>query len=164
VIALIVSILAFAASTALAVRQQRISRFGNHLPTMSNMMAEFRSPAFHENHRIVVTLQPPAQPISGFSDLPPQTRAAFIDVVYFYQMMATQIAMGVLDEDTMLSQLRSRIIAVWEAAEPYVLAERASNPYGDRYMLSLLEYYAKRARSLPPDAARATLLRRRTRE
>lgn len=158
VIALVVSALAIAVSTALGVRQQKISRHSNYVPVMSNLMAEFRSPNFHENHSLVMALRAPDQPVSGFSDLPPDARAAFVDVVYFYQMVAMQISMGVLDEKTMLAQLHSRIISVWEVVEPYVQAERENNPYGNKNLLSVLEYYAQRARDMSPADLQAALL------
>ncbi|MFI7194038.1 DUF4760 domain-containing protein [Nocardia nova] len=155
--ALVISIGSIVVSTAMAVRQQRLSRNANHIPTMSNLMAEFRSPPFHDAHRTVMA-QPKQQAAEiGFSDLPDDQRDAFVNVVYFYQMIATQIAMGVLNEEVMLAQIRSRIVAVWDAVELYVQAERLNNPYGDKHMLSLLEYYAGRARRLSDDSARTLL-------
>ncbi|WP_433734674.1 DUF4760 domain-containing protein [Nocardia sp. CA-129566] len=146
-------------SSVLAIRQQRLSRRANHIPTMANIMAEFRSAKFHEHHRLIATLPPPVDVTSGFSDLPSETREAFFNIVYFYQMLVTQIAIGVLDEDIMLAQVRSRLVSIWDASEPYIRAERANNPYGDKHMLSLLEYYANRARELPEASAQAILVR-----
>ncbi|WP_156094856.1 DUF4760 domain-containing protein [Nocardia lijiangensis] len=159
-IALLVSIAAVAASSTLAIRQQRLSRYSNHLPTMASMMAEFRSVRFHDHHKTVVELAPPADPSIGFSDLPPDKREAFVDVVYFYQFIATQIAMGVLQEDLILAQVRSRMIAVWDAAVPYIRAERAKASFGQEHWLSLLEFYVDRARRLPPDSHKLLLSRR----
>ncbi|PSR58705.1 MULTISPECIES: DUF4760 domain-containing protein [Nocardia] len=155
--ALLISIGSIAVSTTMAVRQQRLSRSANHIPTMSNLMAEFRSPKFHDAHRTVMALPKPQEAGIGFSDLPDEERDAFVSVVYFYQMIATQIAMGVLNEEVMLARIRARIVAIWDAVEPYVEAERLNNPYGDKHMLSLLEYYAGRARRLPDDSARTLL-------
>ena len=81
----------------------------------------------------------------GISGLPDDARRAVYDVAFFFQGFATLRLLDVLDEEIMPTT-RPRLVAVWEAVEPYVERERELHGYSGIYFLRVLEEFVKEAK------------------
>jgi hypothetical protein len=93
----------------------------------------------------------------GISGLPVDVRADVLNVAYYYQTVAALIGIGIVDERRTLALLRIRFVKVWDAVEPFVRQERRANPHTGDQLLTILEFYAERARLLPDDAVQGLL-------
>jgi hypothetical protein len=150
-LAILVSIAALTISALLTTRQLRLGRRNVNLAGFLKLMDEFRDVAFHSDyHFVTAELQqehPPAADL-GLFDLPEPARARVISIAYFFQNCASHAGYGLLDEKIVLAFLHLRFSAVWDAIEPYVLAERANNAMTGAHFMGFLEMYANKARAL----------------
>jgi hypothetical protein len=129
--AVLISVLAAGLSTALAARQARFMRQANHLPVIMDLLNEFRSVEFNERYEYVCArLQQDHSPSEGVTGLPREARSAVYDVVYFYQLFATLVGLGILDEKPIIAVLNHRIVRVWQAVKPFALRERELDSAG----------------------------------
>jgi hypothetical protein len=144
IIALGVSALSLGASTILTLRQVRLLRGSNRLPIILDLLAEFRKATFYDRYRYVVDKLPSDhQPDVGISGLPEYARAAVLDVAYFYQTFSLLENLGISRERKALPNLNDRILEVWRAIEPFVVAERQRSLGADQSMLMALEAHAR---------------------
>ncbi|MFF3207482.1 hypothetical protein [Streptomyces sp. NPDC002962] len=149
VLPVVIAVTAIAIPTWLGMRQTRISRHANNIQPMIDLLAEFRSAAFHDQHDYVCSRLPQEHaPDGGVRGLPHDAKAAFCNVVYYYQTLANLTVFRIVDEEVFLPLLRHRILGVWEAARPYVERERELRGRDGSY-LSALEELACRTAELP---------------
>ncbi|WP_406004977.1 hypothetical protein OG440_01470 [Streptomyces sp. NBC_00637] len=149
VLPVIIAVIAIAVPTWLGVRQTRISRHANNIQAMINLLAEFRSAGFHDQHDYVCArLQQEHAADGGVRGLPYDAKAAFCNVVYYYQSLANLTVFKIVDEEIFLPLLRYRIVSVWQAARPYVERERELRGSDGSY-LSAFEELARRTGDLP---------------
>src|SRR3954451_19731960 len=138
VAALIVSLVALSLSTTLSVVQARLLRDANHIPAVVELLSEFRKPQLHEDYQYVTQkLRREHGPQLGISGLPEPAKSAVISVAYYFQTFAFMVGFGIIDERRLfVTALRGRVLAVWNAIEPYVEAERSQQ---DLHVLAMLE-------------------------
>ncbi|WP_327187021.1 DUF4760 domain-containing protein [Streptomyces sp. NBC_01334] len=149
VLPVVIAVTAIAIPTWLGMRQTRVSRHANNIQPMIALLAEFRSAAFHDQHDYVCArLQQEHAPDGGVRGLPHDAKAAFCNVVYYYQTLANLTVFRIVDEEVFLPLLRHRIVSVWQAARPYVERERELRGSDGSY-LSALEELASRTAELP---------------
>jgi hypothetical protein len=150
--ALLLSLLALAVSTRLAVKQQAMQRHANTLPALSLLLAEFRSANFHESYEYVCSRLQEHPAECGISGLPREARRHVYAVCYLYQHLGELVRLGVVNERELLIPARNRLTAVWSAVQPFVLSERANKLVAGPDVLRVLEVFAERAQALPPDS------------
>ncbi|MFI1208553.1 hypothetical protein ACH4UV_13210 [Streptomyces sp. NPDC020802] len=149
VLPVVIAVVAIAVPTWISVRQTRISRHVNNIQAMINLLDEFRAATFHDQHDYVCNqLRQDHDPAEGVRGLPGEAKAAFCNVVYYYQSFATLTIFHLVDEDLFLPLLRHRIRDVWTAAQPYVERERELRGSDSSY-LSAFEELAHRSAALP---------------
>ncbi|MEW2398109.1 hypothetical protein [Streptomyces sp. NPDC046862] len=151
-----VAVVAVVTSIVFGARQARIAQHANHISVMVDLLGEFRSAEFHEQHDYVCTrLGVENDPEAGVRGLPGEAKAAFYSVVYYYQSFANLAVFGLLDETLMATVLRTRITSVWNAVRPFVERERElRGEGGDGTYLSIFEELARLAAGLPPEHLR----------
>ncbi|WP_040694355.1 DUF4760 domain-containing protein [Nocardia vinacea] len=151
-IAIVVSVATMITSTLIGFKQARLARDANQIPAVIDLLTEFRTVKFHDNYMKIVTQLDRQNPTgAGISDLPEDMREAVLDVGYYFQVLASLIALGILDEASTMAMLHYRFVTIWDAIAPYVMVER-SKPYSDGHNLSMLEFFAERARRIPVGA------------
>ncbi|MHC3473569.1 DUF4760 domain-containing protein [Streptomyces sp. 7R007] len=160
-----IAVVAVVTSIVFSARQARIAQHANHISVMVDLLQEFRSADFHEQHDYLCTrLAAEHDPTGGVRGLPAEAKSAFYSVVYYYQSFANLAVFGLLDETLMVTVLRTRIVSVWQAVQPFVERERElrSEAGGSSYM-SIFEELARLAAQLPPEHVfdRMTRTRRR---
>jgi hypothetical protein len=96
-------------------------------------------------------------PKSGISGLPDEARDAIYDIAYYYQIFASLIRTGIVDEETSLAFIRGRVIRVWEAISPYVIREREITAATGPHLLQILEDFAAHAQGTPTELPSAVL-------
>ncbi|WP_142212080.1 hypothetical protein [Streptomyces sp. SLBN-118] len=151
-----IAVVAVVTSIVFSARQARIARHANHISVMVDLLQEFRSAEFHEQHDYVCTrLGAEHDPEAGVRGLPGEAKTAFYSVVYYYQSFANLAVFGLLDETLMVTVLRTRIVSVWQAVRPFVERERElrGEGGGGTYM-SIFEELARLAAELPPEHVR----------
>ncbi|MDQ0718369.1 hypothetical protein QFZ55_007821 [Streptomyces luteogriseus] len=149
VLPVVIAVVAIAVPTWISVRQTRISQHVNNIQAMINLLDEFRSAAFHDQHEYVCNrLQQEHDPSEGVRGLPSEAKATFCNVVYYYQSFATLTIFQLVDEDLFLPLLRHRLSDVWRATQPFVERERELRGSDSSY-LSAFEELARRAAELP---------------
>jgi hypothetical protein len=163
VVAVVLSVLALASSTYLALQQSVTQRRANHLPAVVELLNNFRSVEFNDNYEYVCSeLRNEHDPMMGISNLPRPARRAFYDVTYLYQSMGTLRLFGIID-DTLMKVTRFRVIQLWDAVRPYVERERELRGTSGGYLLRILEEYAADAGKLPVNSIDLLFSRRRRR-
>ena len=151
-----IAVVAVVTSIVFSARQARIAQHANHISVMVDLLQEFRSAEFHEQHDYVCTrLGAEHDPEAGVRGLPGEAKTAFYSVVYYYQSFANLAVFGLLDETLMVTVLRTRIVSVWQAVRPFVERERElrGEGGGGTYM-SIFEELAGTAAELPPEHLR----------
>lgn len=151
-----VAVVAVVTSIMFSARQARIAQHANHISVMVDLLTEFRSVEFHEQHDYVcMRLEAEHDPEAGVRGLPDEAKAAFYSVVYYYQSFANLAVFGLLDETLMVTVLRTRITSVWQAVRPFVERERELRGEGSGgTYLSIFEELARLAAELPPEHLR----------
>lgn len=151
-----VAVVAVVTSIVFGARQARIAHHANHISVMVDLLGEFRSAEFHEQHDYVCTrLEVENDPEAGVRGLSGEAKAAFYSVVYYYQSFANLAVFGLLDETLMATVLRTRITSVWNAVRPFVERERElRGEGGEGTYLSIFEELARLAAQLPPQHVR----------
>lgn len=158
--AVVVSIAALGVSTLLTTKQVALAQRNVNLVGFLELMEEFRRSEFHTRYNYVTTrLRLDCVPTAtlGIFDLPEPAYSTVIDIAYFFQNCASYAGYGLLDEEMVMAFVHLRLVAVWTAVEPYVIAERNNNPMTGRHFLGLLESYATKARSISSDEAMKNL-------
>jgi hypothetical protein len=123
------------------------------------LYTDMRSPSFHAHYNYVVHRLAADYPAEcGIYGLPENAQTAVVDVAYYYQNLANLMRFGLLDKVKVLPMIRTRIINVWAALEPYVRTERQRQAVvGPITVLIALEQYAAEARTLTRVARRGPL-------
>jgi hypothetical protein len=160
-----IAVVAVVTSVVFSARQARIANHANHISVVIDLLAEFRSAEFHEQHDYVcLRLGAENDPADGVRGLPADAKEAFYGVVYYYQSFANAAVFGLLDDTLLVTILRTRIISVWKAVRPFVERERElrGDVGGGNYM-TIFEELARLAEELPADHVRdrMTEIRRR---
>ncbi|MFC8519422.1 hypothetical protein [Streptomyces sp. NPDC057257] len=160
-----IAVVAVVTSVVFSARQARIAQHANHISVMVDLLQEFRSVNFHEQHDYLCTrLGAEHDPAGGVQGLPAEAKAAFYNVVYYYQSFANLAVFELLDETLMVTVLRTRIVSVWQAVRPFVERERElrGETGGGSYM-SIFEELARLAAALPPGHVLDTMAQNRRR-
>jgi len=100
-------------------------------------------------------------PKSGISGLPDHAREAIYDIAYYYQIFASLISTGIVDEEVTLALIHGRVIKVWDAISPFVIREREITDATGRYLLQILEAFAARAEQVVVEPPTSVLARSR---
>ena len=161
IVATILSVMALLSSIYIALEHRGLQKRANFVPAYMKMIDEFRSVEFQDRLLYVTTrLRSDHDPHLGISGLPDEVRRAVFDVGYFYQGVGMLRLQNILDE-AIVPTLHVRGTQVWEAIAPYVEREREIQGLDNRYMLRILEEYAKLPFEQQSESAMTKLLRRR---
>ncbi len=157
----IVSAVAFVTSTYIALQHRALQKAANFAPAYVQSLKQYQTVEFHDRYRYVTTrLKAEHDPKLGISGLPDDARRAVYDIAYFFHGYGMFRLLRILD-DQVLPTMQPRIVAVWEAIEPFVERERELQGFSGLHLLRVLEEFAKDAKALPPGARSAMLTRRR---
>lgn len=135
----LISVLVAIAAVWVATWQVRASakstERSNALPVLSEIFAEWRSTEFRQSIMYLLNEIPGGVLDDGFESLPEEWREHAYKVCYFLDYLGILVVYGIMNEETIIGMMGTRIIQLWRAMEPYIMAER-------RY----------RIRTYPPDA------------
>jgi hypothetical protein len=160
VAALIISVLAVAAGAMIGIRQTASARHANHIAVLVDLMNEFRTRQFNQDHDYICErLATEHDPQLGISGLPENAGDAFYSVTYFYQILGVLVVLKILDRDDIITIYQRRLIILWKAVQPYVIRERELKGGSNSYLLLNLEALATAASQFPPDSLNALLER-----
>ncbi len=149
IVAIVLSVLALASSTALALNQVSLMRRANYLAPNIEANHEFRSLKFQDNYKFVTEILPAAfEPQLGISGLPDEARAAIYDVGGLFQGLAQLTVLGPVD----IVMIQFRIVHAWRALAPFVERERELNKTVGPYFWRTFEEIAEEAAQMPDDA------------
>lgn len=160
-VAIVLSVVAFATSTYIALQHQTLQKAANFAPAYIQLLKQYQTMEFHDHYRYVTTkLKTEHDPKLGISGLPDDARRAVYDIAYFFHGYGMFRLLRILD-DQVLPTMQPRMVAVWAAIEPFVERERELHGFSGLHLLRVLEEFAKDAEALPPGSRSATLTRRR---
>ncbi|MDR7275991.1 DUF4760 domain-containing protein [Catenuloplanes atrovinosus] len=152
---IVISVVSLGVSASLALRQVRTASDGYALPVVLNVFSQFRTQEFFDAQQYVFYQlhQDFAQPIP-FNDLPVEPRSHLRMVAGLYDDLGKLVAHGIIKEELVIGSNGVQARRIWEAVEPYVLAERHKNRSG---LWIYLEDLAYRTTRNPPSAVHAKL-------
>jgi hypothetical protein len=141
VIALAVSIAAFAVSSIFAIKQLRSARIANNTAVTIELLArEWRTEEFLESEDFVLNkLAKEYSPDQGISGLPFEVRKHVTRFAQFYSSLGMMWVFDAIDKSLIMSTVSHRVQAAWVASEPYIIAERR---IGKPVYLSFFEHLA----------------------
>jgi hypothetical protein len=141
VIALVVSIAAFAVSSIFAIKQLRSARIANNTAVTIELLArEWRTEEFLESEDYVLNkLAKEYSPDQGISGLPFEVRKHVTRFAQFYSSLGMMWVFDAIDKSLIMSTVSYRVRAAWIALEPYIMAERKT---GRPVYLSFFEHLA----------------------
>lgn len=150
-----IAVVAVVTSIVFSARQARTAKHANHISVLIDLLREFRSAEFHEQHDYVCTrLAAEHDPANGVRGLPAEAKTAFCSVVYYYQSFANLAVFGLLDQTLLVTVLRTRIVSVWTAVRPFVQRERElRGEGGSGTYLSTSRNWPGSRRSCPPSTS-----------
>jgi hypothetical protein len=153
ILALGISLLSLAITGLIAARQSTLMRHSNELPIFVELTQEYRSEDYQRAELYVLRQLSTEQPASrGISNLPEGPRMAVTRVFSFYSALGAYVALGLADEQVVISLLGYSINRAWSALEPYILRERTLR--NDDYHLIFFEELVCRTRdNWPPHVA-----------
>lgn len=146
-----VSFIALVLSALAAWRQHHQARSQSALTTILEVyFRDIRDMDFQRDQTYVVTRlgaehPPPAQ--GGIAALPEEAQHAIWNVAFMYESVGMMHALDMMDSRVALGVFNFRITQVWEAMEPYIMAERTVRraPF-----LAFFENLYLEARATPP--------------
>ncbi|MFI5795085.1 hypothetical protein [Streptomyces sp. NPDC051677] len=156
--ALVVSLLAFAVSGLVSLRQLRLSQHANALPVVVDLFREHRSARLAQARTFVHEELPACNSALGLAGLPEEGRDLVRELAWYYDNLGALVAHGVVDIEPVSGYLGGSVISVWERMEPLVRAERTrrvenSLPDPDRWQVYFENLYHL-VREAPPEQAR----------
>ena len=86
--ALVISLMALAVSSVIAIRQINTAHHANQLPIINDVVRELRSPRFLRQEQLLWQKLPTLRSGIGFSHLPEDLGEAAYDVCFAYLMVA----------------------------------------------------------------------------
>ncbi|MFI7547832.1 hypothetical protein [Actinoplanes sp. NPDC049599] len=128
-IALPTSVTALAVSTAMALRQYRItrstSRDSHTRTTLMSLNAEFRTDSFqHSLDYVLRHLAADFTPDHGISGLPLEARVHVYRVGHLYGDYGILAVLPTADRELILSYVHGRVLEAWKKLQPYAEQER----------------------------------------
>ncbi|GAB3276830.1 hypothetical protein [Kineosporia babensis] len=160
IIAVGISLLALAITVWLAFKQLSSERAAHHLGIVSDLLDDFRSSQFHDDHRFLAEELPRTySPELGVAGLPEEVRERFYRVLYFYQKVALLTALGILSDRRFVQLLHQRMAWVWSGVKPHVEIERTRDLNGER-LLRGVQDLVESSEGLPVDPLERDLFRR----
>lgn len=156
VLTLAISVSALTLSAHVSFRQIRLQNGTFSHSVMAQIWDKMRDFNFQEDLRFVLQELEGHSSEGGISGLPTEAKKHVYSVAYFFQQYAYYIGLGILDRDTVTHVLRGRVIAVWDALEPFIREERAVDKVNGEYLFMMLEHHAAYARQIDGDKANMT--------
>lgn len=157
--ALVVSVLALAASAFVSLRQIRLTKHTNTLPVVVDLFREHRGLRLARAREVVFRQLPGWDLSTGMEGLPERERHLIRDLAWFYDNLGALVTHGVVDIEPVSGYLGGSVVSVWERMEPLVRVERAKRaqnnlPDPDRWQ-EYFENLYHLVKELPPPDARA---------
>jgi hypothetical protein len=123
--AVAVSFCAVVFSLFFAAQQIRVMRQTNQMPIFIDMIREFRSKEFQQaEHYVLHRLKYENSPDSGILKLQDEARIAATTVHSFFGVLADLVMRDIISEEAAVSTLGFRASNLWDALEPFIVAER----------------------------------------
>ncbi|MFF0734205.1 hypothetical protein ACFYVK_21575 [Streptomyces chartreusis] len=159
VAALVVSVVALAASGIVSVRQLRLTEHANTLPVLVDLFREHRSEQLAQARQLVFDQLSGWDLSSGMEGLPEAERNLLRELAWFYDNLGALVTHDVVDIEPISGYLGGSVISVWEGMEPLVRVEREKRahcglPDADRWQAYFENLYHL-VRAMPPEHARA---------
>lgn len=125
----LISVIIALVAVCLSVWQARASTLNavhsRSLPILTDSISQFRSPEFRESVRRLTQSQPNAVGDGGFESLPDSLREDAYKVCYYFDLIGSLVAHGIIREDIVVGHLGSQVMRVWLAMAPAIESERA---------------------------------------
>jgi hypothetical protein len=156
--AIIISFVALAVSSFLAIRQSLAAKQANRIPVFIDLFKDARNPEFRDRERSLWRDLNEHEPSLGFSGLPKGQRHDAEIVCSYYSTLAYCVTIGIAEHDLAVIPVYYRLLRTWEAVYPFVRAERKIRNDGGSF-LTLLEDFVAEAKltdihSLEKEASR----------
>jgi hypothetical protein len=125
--AIVISLVALAASIFIGARQVRIMRKSNSaIVAIELLTQECRREIFlASEHYVLKELRAEHEPDAGVDALPDEARRHVTRLAQYYSSLGMMVALDVVDQTLLISAAHYRVRRAWAILEPYVLTERA---------------------------------------
>ncbi|MGW4979089.1 DUF4760 domain-containing protein [Streptomyces mirabilis] len=125
VLALVVSVAAFATSIFVARRQLKLTQDSNVLPIIIDVFKETRTLEFSRSIEFVRDeLSTRYRSDDGYRNLPEQAKVHIRRVGLFYDDVGKLVAHQIVDEQLVLGSYGAAVVKMWDRLAPFVYAER----------------------------------------
>ena len=149
VVTIAISLASLAVSGWLAIRQLRTAVDGYALPVVLGVFSQFRTQEFFDAQQFVFDdLNRDFDERTAYTDLPLAAQAQIRMVAGLYDDLAKLVAHGIVREELVIGSNGVQARRIWEAVEPFVLAERRKRSSNIWIYLEDLAY--RSARTPPP--------------
>ena len=149
-----ISIVSLTVSGFLALRQMRTATDGYALPVVLQVFSRFRTQEFYEAQQYIFEHLNQDHEACPYTDLPDEHRSKVRMVAGLYDDLGKLVAHGIVKEELIIGSNGVQARRIWEAIEPFVLAERELRS-GNLWIY--LENLAYRSTQTPPDVIHAKL-------
>jgi hypothetical protein len=116
----LVSVIVAVAAVCVATWQVRASAKGaersNALPVLSEIFAEWRSAEFRMSIMKLLNETPGGSNDDGFESLPKTWREHAYKVCYFFDYIGVLVVSDIINEETVIGMMGTRIMQVWRSA------------------------------------------------
>ncbi|MFC8350743.1 hypothetical protein [Streptomyces sp. NPDC057280] len=157
--ALIVSVVALAASGIVSVRQLQLTEHSNTLPVLVDFFREHRGERLAQARQLIFDKSSVWDLSAGLEGLPEVERSLIRELAWFYDNLGALVTHGVVDIEPISGYLGGSVISVWEGLEPLVRAEREKRvqsglPDTNRWQ-EYFENLYRLVKKFPPEQARS---------
>ncbi|GAA2513237.1 DUF4760 domain-containing protein [Winogradskya humida] len=155
VVTIAISLVSLTVSGLMAFRQIRTAVDGYALPVVLGVFSQFRTQKFFDAQQFLFDdLNRDFDPDTPYTDLPLAARSHIRMVAGLYDDLGKLVAHGIVREELVIGSNGIQARRIWEAVEPFVLAERRKRS-GNLWIY--LEDLAFRATRTPPQVIHAKL-------
>jgi hypothetical protein len=124
-VALILSVIAVAISSVIAIRQSRIMQQSNLVPVITDVMKEYLAPEFKQQLAYVINDLPNECPRSmRFDELPEIPRRHAVSVADYFYTVGILVVAGVISDVVVSGYMGRSVLRAWRSLEPYIRNER----------------------------------------
>lgn len=156
--AVIISIVALAASVLIGWKALTLSRQSNTMPVLIDLFREHRSQRLADARQFVHHQLTEYDLTKGLSELPEEKQTLVRELAWFYDNLGALVTHGIIDVSPVSGYLGVSVLTTWEKMQPLIEAERITRQDSfdpQRWQIYFENLYYL-IREMPPEKARAT--------
>jgi hypothetical protein len=140
----------------LALRQNRLSNGGNHLPVILEAFKSVHGPdsTYLEDEKYVLNDLAQHSVDCGVTELPDEARPHALNIGMFFDDLGKLVAHDIIDQELVVGSFGMGIVRMWDALAPYVYQQRRVH---DNHFWIYFEDLAARTAATPNTLVYAAL-------